>query len=390
MLLTRKIRIKIRKQDAQKLEEQSNLCRQLYNYALRQRISAYKEDKKSLTVWEQKKELPKLKKEHPEYARVYNKYLSSTLFRLDRAFKAFFQRCNDDKRKGFPRFRGKYYWFTLTCPSMYCRRISNRILQLPQKIIVKTTEDIPENFGDINIVKSGEKWFITFTYEVKEKEKPLNDDIIACDLGLRNLVSAVSTQGRIIERQHLKPSKKELRRLDNLRSKRDKCKKSSNRWVYLTNRLRDENREWQNRVNDRLHKVSTYLTKMTERNLVIGRLRPSSMNSSNRWLNRFVHGEWRISRFREMLIYKCRREGKDFFEINEVNTTKTCCVCGTLRSMRLSDRTYRCRTCGNVMPRDINSAFNLLKRFLPGLGHISSNGYGVLARARNLNTFNYV
>jgi len=133
MLLTRKIKIKPSKIDAKKLEDQSNLCRYLYNNALEERIRAYKYSKISLNVWQQKKELPLLKKELPEFKQVYNKYLSATLFRLDKAFKSFFKRGN----KGFPRYRGKHYFFTLDCPAMYVKRISNKKLQLPQKIKVK-------------------------------------------------------------------------------------------------------------------------------------------------------------------------------------------------------------------------------------------------------------
>lgn len=387
MILTNKIKIKISKIDSDKLEVQSNLCRVLYNTALEQRISVYNQSRKSLSVYDQKKELVQLKEEMPEFKQVYNKYLSNTLFRLDRTFKDFFKR-----GYGFPRYRGKYYFFTLECPAMYIERIDDNTLKLPQGIIVKTNEKIPEKFKDIEIFKQNDNWFIAFPYEVEGKEPADNDEVIACDLGLKKLVTAVTTNGSVIEMEHRKPSRKELSRLDNLRSKRDKCKKQSRRYVCLTKRLADENQEWRNRVMDRLHKVSSFLTKQTERILVIGDLKPSEMNAEVRGLNRYVKGEWRVHKFIQMLKYKYLREGKELVIQNEAYTSQDCCQCGNRHKIELSNRVYICDRCGLRIDRDLNSAFNMMKRFVLGRSHVGRDTYDVLAKARNLNidTFVYI
>ena len=47
-------------------------------------------------------------------------------------------------------------------------------------------------------------------------------------------------------------------------------------------------------------------------------------------------------------------------------TSRTCSRCGhVVQSLPLSQRTFSCETCGNVMDRDWNAAINILNR---GLG----------------------
>lgn len=385
MLLTKKIKICLKSEDENRLIQQAELCRQLYNLALEQRIMTYKGQKrKSLTVYDQKRELPEFKKDYPEFQQIYNKYLSATLFRLDKAFKGFFQRVrqNGVGKKGFPRFRGRNYFFTLEVPTMYVRVLSKRRIKLPQNIIANLTEDIPENFNTIYITKNHTGWFISFPYEQEPMELTPDDRTLAIDLGISKLVTAVNDDGEFIEFSHRKPSKKEMSRLDGLRSKRDKCVKGSRRARYLSTIYRKESRKWQNRVVDHLHKVSFYLCQgRTERNLIIGDLKPSEMISELRGLNRLVHNEWRLYMFVKMLGYKTIKFGRFLIKVNERGTSKTCSRCGVKKDMPLSQRIYRCPICGLVMDRDRNSAVNIWQN-VRGL-RLWDNP-GVLVQTRNL------
>jgi transposase len=42
-------------------------------------------------------------------------------------------------------------------------------------------------------------------------------------------------------------------------------------------------------------------------------------------------------------------------------TTKGCSNCGSLKDMALKDRVYECKECGSVIPRDLNSTYNMIK-----------------------------
>lgn len=55
-----------------------------------------------------------------------------------------------------------------------------------------------------------------------------------------------------------------------------------------------------------------------------------------------------------------QRPGKEVVKIDRyLPSTKTCSVCGAIQDMPLDERTFVCRSCGNIKPRDWNAAINI-------------------------------
>lgn len=200
MLLCKKIKLKLNPKDAVMLDKQAEMCRILYNTALEQRIRAYKQQKRSLSVYDQKKELPALKQEMPEFGMVYNKCLSATLFRLDKAFKSFFFRLKNKDKPGFPRFKSRVNFFTLEYPAMYVK-VKNNALILPTAgklpvIRAKLTEPAPGRFSTVYVTKNSMgSYFASFGYEAREQEHNGNG-VLAIDLGIKTLAVCVNDTGR--------------------------------------------------------------------------------------------------------------------------------------------------------------------------------------------------
>ncbi|MEA1870341.1 MAG: transposase, partial [Euryarchaeota archaeon] len=63
-----------------------------------------------------------------------------------------------------------------------------------------------------------------------------------------------------------------------------------------------------------------------------------------------------------LTTYKAEYAGGVVELVNPRNTSKQCSVCGSIQAMPLSQRTYRCPDCGNVMDRDHNAAINILNK----------------------------
>ena len=65
-------------------------------------------------------------------------------------------------------------------------------------------------------------------------------------------------------------------------------------------------------------------------------------------------------KFREMLEYKLRRQGKRLVKVGRFfPSSKKCCKCGAVKKeLKLSERIYIC-PCGNRMDRDLNAAINI-------------------------------
>jgi len=108
-------RIEANSQTIQHAENWLDLCCRLYNTALEQRITTYKQKKSTMSRFMQNKQLPELKTAFPEYQKVGAQVLQDGLERLDKAYQGFFRRVKNGGKAGFPRFRSRdrYDSFTL-------------------------------------------------------------------------------------------------------------------------------------------------------------------------------------------------------------------------------------------------------------------------------------
>lgn len=87
------------------LIEMLRLHQWLYNAALEQRIAAWRLQRKSLSAYDQMRDLTDLRAGDERYAGLNAQSSQITLHRLHLAFQAFFRRCKNGEKPGFPRFR---------------------------------------------------------------------------------------------------------------------------------------------------------------------------------------------------------------------------------------------------------------------------------------------
>jgi putative transposase len=102
-----KFRIYPSKSQTAKLETTLDLCRELYNAALQERHDAWKLERKSISCYDQQKQLSEIKLIRTELNDIHSQVLQDVLKRLDKTFKAFFGRVKRKEKAGFPRFKGK-------------------------------------------------------------------------------------------------------------------------------------------------------------------------------------------------------------------------------------------------------------------------------------------
>ena len=81
-------------------------CRRLYNTALEQRITLYRQRGVTLSQYEQEAELKDIRADFPVYAAIHSHILQDVLARLDKTYQAFFRRVKAGEKPGYPRFRG--------------------------------------------------------------------------------------------------------------------------------------------------------------------------------------------------------------------------------------------------------------------------------------------
>ncbi len=91
-------------------------CRTLYNTALEQRITLWKQRSVSVNYYQQKAELPDLKAACPDYAEVNAQVLQDVILRVERTYQAFFRRVKNGETPGYPRFQGRNRYHSFTYP----------------------------------------------------------------------------------------------------------------------------------------------------------------------------------------------------------------------------------------------------------------------------------
>src|ERR1700675_3925786 len=102
-----KYRLYPNRQQRETLAAQVDLCRELYNAALQERIVSYKTTGKGVTWLQQQAQSPPIKEGRPEFKSVYPHTLQAVLIHLNRSFHNFFRRVNNNQTPGFPRFKGR-------------------------------------------------------------------------------------------------------------------------------------------------------------------------------------------------------------------------------------------------------------------------------------------
>src|SRR5579885_2410208 len=380
MLLTRKIRLEVSEQDVATLEFMRGNGRGLYNWwVMRLRAG------ERWRCLDAKKTLAESRKYDPEIDQVYGKLLAEVYFRLDKAMQAFFKRVAAGEKPGFPRMRLRHQFFTLCYPAMYIKIVGNTVL-LPTgggrgkkdkpypTMVARLTETPPTGYREVAISRDARGYYYaSFVYPVQE-EAQTSGQVVAFDLGIKTLATGVNEQGRFYHIGGFQGYQWHNRQLDKIRSKRDRCKKKSRRYIHLSQVYKRVSEKKRNKQRDCLHKASYLIDhRLVERTVVIGDLSQRQMVTKEhtehlKALHRSVFNDWGLSGFVQMLTYKCVLAGKELVQISERDTSKTCSGCGNKQDMPLYKRAYRCETCGLVMDRDENSAVNILQRSLARLG----------------------
>ncbi len=389
MLLCKKIKIEVSAEGAEALEWMQGKCRALYNWW----IMRLRNGEVRWNLKQAKQSLRESKAYDPELRFVYSKLLAEVYFRLDKAMQSFFKRVAEGAKKpGFPRVKPRHQFFTLCYPAMYLEMQGNTII-LPtggghnwgskrySNIMAHLTEPPPEHFQEVAVSRDARgNYYCSFVYEQAEQHVS-QDGIVAFDLGIKTLATGYSDQGKFYHIGGFKGYRWYNKQLDKIRSKRDRCKKKSRRYIHLSKVYQRVSERKRKKQQDCLHKASHLIAgKLAERAVVIGDLSQQQMviqkqeqetpkeKRKRKIRNRMVYNDWGLYSFVQMLTYKCLLFGKELHIISERDTSKTCHHCGYLQKMPLWKRVYRCENCGLVMDRDDNSAVNIYQRFLAWLG----------------------
>lgn len=356
MKKTFKYRLLANQQAFQKADYWLELCQNLYNTALEQRITIYRQNKGSISAYTQMSQLPELKDAFPEYKLVGSQVLQEVIERLDKAYANFFRRVkNGNGKVGFPRFKGKdrYDSFTLKQTGW---KLDGKYLSIRNigRFKLRLSRPIEGEIKTVTICGGATgKWYACFSCDkVPEKWLPESDKIIGIDVGIKSF--CVDSEGnKVASPLYLRQAETVLRRKQRRLSRRVKGSNGRREARILVAKAYEK---ITNQRRDFLHKlanqyIARYGVIFVEDLNIKGMVRNKHLSKSisdNSW------GE-----FFRLLEYKAVEAGRLVVKVPPYNTSQICSGCGEKVPKSLAVRVHCCPHCGLVMDRDENAARNI-------------------------------
>lgn len=165
----------------------------LYNAALQERRDAYRKRGKTVRYGEQSAQLKAIRQD-PQYARWSFTSQQQTLRRLDTAFKAFFARIKRGDTPGYPRFRSKRRFDTVTFVhgdgGAWLEDQARVRMQGVGHVKVKLHRPVRGTVKQFSVTRQGRRWFVNvICVDIPQQVRPLTGAIVGLDRGITHLVA---------------------------------------------------------------------------------------------------------------------------------------------------------------------------------------------------------
>ena len=359
-------------QTLSELDGQSRICNWLYNHLLATSLELKREfihsgnPEASKTIYTKRglrNVLPKLKEKHPFLKVVHSSPLKNAALRLSEAIRVH-QKSKKGKRKGkqmgWPKFRAwKRDWFSLfydepekgfkihettlilSLGMGQDRKHRSLVLTLPEAHLLKG-----KTLRNLRITSELGNYYAIFTIQKKLPDKKPISKILSLDPNHKNLAYGVDTEGTAIEIAAPKWLKTYDRRLDELKSKRDRCIKKSKKAPVLneegiptgkeftcpSKQWTKYDRAFKKALCKRREQTKTFMYTSAHRLfrdydcVGIGNYTPNG-EGITKPMRRAMNNRSLIGRWKNTLSWVARKSGKTFLEFDEKGTTRTCSHC---------------------------------------------------------------
>jgi putative transposase len=362
MLRAFKYRLYPTKRQQRLLERQLEECRWLYNHLLAERKTAWDERQESLRLYDQQATLPALKAERQHLAEVNAQALQNVAVRIDLAFKAFFRRVRTGETPGYPRFRGRGRYTSITYPQAPsgckldadAKRLRLHGVGEVKILLHRPVEGTPKT-ATIQRSSTG-KWSVCFSCECAEPEPlPETGQQVGIDMGLTTFAT-LSNGREIANPRFFRVEEHALAKVQRAHSKLEKGTPERAKHRHVVARVH-ERIGW--RRDDFAHQQSRRIADSYD--LIAVEDLSVNQLARNHCLAKSIHDvAW--SQFASLLSYKAAWAGRKVVAVNPAYTSKDCSSCGHRKAdLTLADRTYACPHCGLVLDRDLNAARNIVR-----------------------------
>jgi putative transposase len=345
-----------------KCESALEVCRELYNAALQERIEAWQRLRKSVSFADQCAQLPEIKPLREDVAGVHSQVLQATLRRLQRSFENFFRRVKaGDAKAGFPRFKSRLRFDSFTFPQANgAFRLEGDKLYLSKigSCRVRLSREINGTIKTCTIKREADGWYIILTAEVEAKPLPKTGATVGLDVGLENFAT-LSNGETIPNPRHLKAAEKRLKTAQRAVSRKKRRGANRRKAVQL---LAKHHLKVKRQRQDFAHKTSLNLLQRFDE-IAVEDLNIKGMVKNHHLAKSISDVAW--GTFLSILDAKAGEAGRRVWKVPAPYTSQECSGCGHRMRKTLAQREHRCSECGLQLHRDHNAAINIKGRAFP-------------------------
>lgn len=354
------------------------VCKKVYNYALRERkdwvssrkspvnacslVSEYiiSADAPRPTYYSQCKALTEAKKIYPELQLPHIHILQQTLRQLEAAFMAMWKRGH-----GFPRFKKKMRSFVY--PDVKQNAVEQGRVKLPKVgwVKMKMSRPLPEGFTlkQLRVIKRASGYFVMLTYQVDVQvpEVPTQGYPLGVDIGLDKYLA--TSEGELVARPRFFNT---LHRELKLLQRRLKNKKlGSSKWLKLQKKIARVYQKINDTRKDWHFKLAHHLCDQA------GMIFVEDINFKAWAKGMFaLHTlDAAYGQFFNILSYVCWKRDVFFLKVDKDYTSQTCPNCKVITGKKnLSERIHQCQSCGYTTQRDVAAAQVIRDRGILAVG----------------------
>jgi putative transposase len=339
------------------LEAQLGFACQLYNAALEQRRDAWRGRHRSVTLYEQFRQLTAVRAASMGPVQMSCSAMRDPLRRLDRAFGAFFRRVTVGAKPGYPRFRSVRRYDSLTWDSGWGIHDGRLALQGVGHVKVKWHRPLPAAavVRTVTVRRVAERWYACFSLRLSGSRllAAAGRPAVGLDLGIHHFATLSTGEGIPGPRAY-RAAVRQLRVAQRRLARRQKGSHRRHAARLLLARVHERIR---NLRRDHAHKLARRLVSdfglIAVEDLNVGGLAHGPLAKD------VTDQGW--AAFLTMLEYKAAEAGTQLIRVPAHGTSQTCSGCGLVVPKRLSERSHRCPACGLVIDRDTNAARNILR-----------------------------
>lgn len=353
-----KYKLKPSRRVVEKFEQTLDVCRELYNAALQERRDAWRIARKSISYYEQNRQLPQIKTERVDVAEVYSQVVQETLRHVDKTFQSFFRRVKTGGKAGYPRFKSSKRHNSFTYPQIGGFKLESNKLILSKigSCRLHLSRQIEGRIKTCTIKREADGYFAIFTVEENQcRYFPKTGKTVGIDVGIENFAT-LSTGEAISNPQFLRRAERKLKAAQRKVSRRER---GSNRRRKAVQLLAKKHLKVRRQRLDFFHKLSLRLVRSFD-SVAFENLNIIGMVKNHHLAKSISDAAW--GGFIVIHSGKAANAGRSVVKVPAAFTSQDCSACGARVRKSLAVREHRCIGCGLVLHRDHNAAINIRGR----------------------------